>query len=241
MNLSPEKKIAGVLVPVFALRGEHDLGVGDIGALREFIDWAAEIGFKLVQLLPINETGTDNSPYNAISAMAIEPTTLQLAPNSPEDLTREDFNSVVADVDLGRLRRGGVKYRHVKKLKRHLLEKAFANFSGRAGQERQMGFDKCCKEEAAWLNDYAFFRVLMAEKDESATWTRWSAEHQSMKRARAWLHDLPQDRQAALRNRQNFFCYVQWIAHQQWREIKSCADDRDVALMGDIPFGVSYY
>ena len=91
MNLSPEKKIAGVLVPLFALRREDDLGIGDLGALREFIDWIAEIGFTLVQLLPINETGADNSPYNAISAMAIEPTTLHLAPGSPEDLTRNDF------------------------------------------------------------------------------------------------------------------------------------------------------
>src|SRR5438046_3517895 len=241
MNLSPEKRIAGIFVPLFALRGENDLGIGDLGALREFIGWASEIGFKLVQLLPINETGADNSPYNAISAMAIEPTTLRLGPDSPEDLTRDDFNSVVADVDLGRLRRGGVKYRHVKKLKLRLLEKAFANFSGHAGKERQWEFEKFCQEGAVWLDDYAFFRVLMEENGESATWTRWPAEHQSIKRARAWLHDLPQDRQAALMARQNFFCYVQWIAHQQWREIKSCAEDRDVALMGDIPFGVSYY
>jgi len=69
-------------VPLFALRGEKDLGIGDVAALREFIDWVAEVGFKLVQLLPINEIGADNSPYNAISAMAIEPTTLHLAPNS---------------------------------------------------------------------------------------------------------------------------------------------------------------
>ncbi len=89
MNLSPEQKIAGVLVPLFALRGADDLGIGDTGALREFIDWVAQIGFKLVQLLPINETGADNSPYNAISAMAIEPTTLHLALNSSPDLTRE--------------------------------------------------------------------------------------------------------------------------------------------------------
>src|SRR6266516_1311694 len=99
MNLSPEKKIAGVLVPLFALRGEEDLGIGDVATLREFIDWVAEIGFRLVQLLPINETGTDNSPYNAISALAIEPTTLHLAPNSPEDLTREDFDGLIAGVD----------------------------------------------------------------------------------------------------------------------------------------------
>src|SRR5213592_823848 len=135
LNLSPEKKIAGVLAPLFALRGENDLGIGDTAALREFIDWVAGIGFKLVQLLPINETGADNSPYNAISAMAIEPTTLHLAPGSPRDLTREDFDGLIADVDLNALRLGAVKYRPVKKLKRRLLEKAFANFSGHAGKE----------------------------------------------------------------------------------------------------------
>jgi 4-alpha-glucanotransferase len=241
MNLSPEKRIAGILVPLFALREEDDLGIGDLGALRRFIDWAAEIGFKLVQLLPINETGADNSPYNAISAMAIEPTTLHLAANSPEDLTRGDFEAVLADTDLASLRHGEVKYRHVKKLKRRLLEKAFANFSGRSGKERKLKFLQFCNEEAAWLHDYALFRVLMEENEESAAWTRWPAQHQLIKRARAWVRDLPQDGGAAIKERQNFFCYVQWIAHQQWREIKSYAEGREVALMGDIPFGVSYY
>jgi 4-alpha-glucanotransferase len=241
MNLSPEKKIAGVLAPLFALRGADDLGIGDTGALREFIDWVAQIGFKLVQLLPINETGADNSPYNAISAMAIEPTTLHLAQNSSPDLTREDFDAAVADADLRSLRLGEVKYRQVKKLKRRILEKAFANFSANAGEERQLEFDTFCEEEAAWLRDYAFFRVLMEENEDSAAWNRWSAQHQSIERARNWLRGLSQDRQAGLATRQNFFCYVQWIAHQQWRAIKSYAEERGVALMGDIPFGVSYY
>src|ERR1700722_10542865 len=111
MELSPEKKIAGVLAPLFGLRSENDLGIGDIAVLRQFIDWAAEIGFKLVQLLPINEMGGDNSPYNAISAIAIEPTTLHLAPGSPEELTRPDFDAVVADVDLAKLRGSKVRYR----------------------------------------------------------------------------------------------------------------------------------
>jgi len=61
MNLSPQKKIAGVLVPVFALRGEDDLGIVDVGALREFIDWIAEIGFKLVQLLPLRNRDRQQS------------------------------------------------------------------------------------------------------------------------------------------------------------------------------------
>src|SRR5881275_3730395 len=156
MNLLPEKKIAGVLVPLFALRGEEDLGIGDVAALQEFIDWVAGIGFKLVQLLPINETGTDNSPYNAISAMAIEPTTLHLAPNSPQDLTREDFDASLAHIDLPRLRLGSVNYRQVKGLKRRILEKAFANFSAHADEHQQSEFRTFREQESAWLHDYAF-------------------------------------------------------------------------------------
>ena len=80
-TLSPEQRIAGVLIPVFALRSSDDLGVGDVGGLRRFIDWAAAAGFALVQLLPINETGGDNSPYNAISSMALDPTTIEPRPS----------------------------------------------------------------------------------------------------------------------------------------------------------------
>ena len=241
MTLSPEHKIAGILVPLFALRGENDLGIGDIGALREFIDWAAEIGFKVVQILPINEIGADNSPYNTISALAIEPTTLHLEQRSPEDLTREDFDAALAHFDLSMLHRGRIKYRHVKKLKQLLLEKAFANFSHGTDDDRKSSFRKFCGEEAAWLHDYAFYRVLMEQNDDSPAWSRWPAHHQSIERAGSWLRGLPEDRQMALIDRQNFFCYVQWIAHQQWRQIKSYAEERGVALMGDIPFGVSYH
>src|SRR3954451_19270344 len=137
MNLSTERKIAGVLAPLFALRTENDLGIGDLGGLRQFIDWVAEIGFKLVQLLPINEMGGDHSPYNAISAVALEPTTLHLAPGSPADLTQTDFDGVTTGVSLERLRAGAVKYPRVKKLKQQLLEKAFATFKSAAGEERR--------------------------------------------------------------------------------------------------------
>jgi 4-alpha-glucanotransferase len=241
MNLSPEKKIAGVLAPLFALRTENDLGIGDVEALREFIDWLAEIGFKLVQLLPINEIGGDNSPYNAISAMAIEPTTLHLAPGSPEDLTREHFESALENVDLAELRRGPVKYAQVKKLNRRLLEKAFGQFCAQASQDRQAQLRKFCEEEFGWLDDYVFFRALMEENDGSEAWSRWPPEYRTIEKARAWLRDLPQDRQRSFAQCQNFFRYVQWIAHGQWREIRSYAEERQVALMGDIPFGVSYY
>src|SRR3954464_8992489 len=148
MELSQAQKIAGVLAPLFALRREDDLGIGDVAALREFINWSRENGFKFVQLLPINEIGGDNSPYNAISAMAIEPTTLHLAPGSPAELTQEDFDEVIARFNLKTLRSGSVHYDKVRKLKRALLEKAFARF---APNESFVAFRE---KEKSWLDDY---------------------------------------------------------------------------------------
>ena len=235
MNLSPEKKIAGVLAPLFGLRSENDLGVGDIAVLREFIDWAAEIGFKLIQLLPINEMGADNSPYNAISAMAIEPTTLHLAPGSPKSLSREDFDAVIADFDLAKLRHGPVKYFAVKKLKRQLLEAAFRKF------DDPPAFEQFCQRESEWLDQYVFFRALAERNGDHEAWDRWPKEHQSYQAALKWRDSLNADDRRRFEDREKFFAYVQWIAHQQWSEVKVYAESRGVALMGDIPFGVSYY
>src|SRR5438132_8172304 len=145
VNLPPENKVAGVLTPLFALRSEKGLGIGDVATLREFIEWAREIGFGVVQLLPINEVGHDNSPYNAISAMAIEPMTLHLAPGSPEELTREAIESATANENLTTIRRGQVKYERVRKLKRELLERAFKNFQLNATANRESTFEQFCE------------------------------------------------------------------------------------------------
>ncbi len=95
MLLTPDQKLAGILTPLFALRGPHDLGIGDVGALRELVDWAADQGFGLVQLLPINETGNDHSPYNAISSVALDPMTIELDPLAMPDLTEADFSEMI--------------------------------------------------------------------------------------------------------------------------------------------------
>jgi 4-alpha-glucanotransferase len=243
MNLSPEQKIAGVLAPLFALRREGDLGVGDLEALRQFIDWTAGIGFKIVQLLPINEMGGDHSPYNAISAVALEPTTLHLAPGSPEDLSQEDFDDVIAQNDLEKLRKGAVQHGRVRRLKIDLLERSFVNFSRRGEEDSgaATGFDNFCEAERAWLADYAFFRALMEENGNRETWDRWPEEHRTADSARDWLTTQTAEVQRRFSERESFFKYVQWVAFDQWSATRTYAEERGVALMGDIPFGVNCY
>ena len=76
-------RVAGVCVPVFALRSEHSCGVGDFGDLRRLVDWAVLTGMKAIQVLPVNDTTLyhqwgDSCPYNIVSAFALHPQFLDL-------------------------------------------------------------------------------------------------------------------------------------------------------------------
>ena len=236
MTLHPDDKIAGILAPLFALRGAHDFGIGDVGALREFLEWAQAAGFRMVQLLPINETGGDHSPYNAISSVALEPTTLELTPDAVPDLVASDIAHIEA------LRDGPVNYPAVKALKSRLLERAFANFlASPARSARSRRFQKFCRDEAEWLDGYAIFRVLMEENGGTERWDIWPREHRDPARAARWLAARSASERRAFETRVRFRKYVQWLAWEQWRAIREDAARRGIALMGDIPFGVSFF
>ena len=244
MHLSPEKPIAGLLAPLFALRSEADLGIGDTQSLRQLVDWAADIGFRLVQLLPINETGNDNSPYNAISSVAIDPTTLAISPVDIPDLSQNDYVALVGDADSDALQGGPVNYKLVKQIKRALLEKAFAAFlagSYRVADERGEAFRAWLKAQAGWLEGYATFRVLMDINRGSEMWDTWPEAQQTYASAVAWLAAQPAEAQTDFARRKLFFQYVQWLAFGQWQALKAYCDSKNVALMGDVPIGVSYY
>lgn len=244
MNLSPDKPIAGLLAPLFAIRTEQGLGIGDVEGLRQLVDWAAEAGFGLVQLLPINETGSDNSPYNAISSVAIDPTTIHISTGSMKDMTPEDFAEITAKADLYKLRTGNVDYPRVKELKKALLWRAFEHFAGndlRRNTARAKKFRAFTKQEAAWLDGYALFRVLMDENEGDERWDHWPEEQRTFASAAKWLRQQSVFKRKELDRKIKFYSYVQWIAFSQWGELKNYCNDRGVALMGDVPFGVSYY
>ncbi|MHA3772369.1 4-alpha-glucanotransferase [Verrucomicrobiota bacterium sgz303538] len=240
---SLEECVAGVLVPVFALRGQTDLGIGDTTALKEFVDWAAGQGFRLVKMLPINESGGDHSPYNAISSRALDPSTLHTTPDALPDLKPEDYAAALKTVDPAILSAGTVRYDVVIPLKTRLLKAAFATFEHDHAQHnsaRHEEFLKFVEEEKEWIDNYTLFRALMAESGTEC-WDRWPEKHRSPGSARQWLSSLAPAERESFERRRRFFAYVQWIAFTQWRDVKAHATRRGVSLMGDIPFGVSYY
>jgi 4-alpha-glucanotransferase len=239
--LSVDRRVAGVLTPLFALRSAGDVGCGDLGSLREFIEWAAALGFHCVQLLPVNETGADHSPYNAISSVALEPTTLDLS--ALPDLQPAELAAIAQERGVAQLREGSVQWIEVKALKHAALRRAFASFSERhweANDARANDFARFCQAEEDWLESYALFRVFV-ERQGSEMWDQWPATLRSFDNARAWLAEQRAGFRTEFEQDLRYYRYVQWIAFEQWREVKRFADSRGVVLMGDIPFGVSYY
>lgn len=240
-EFSPDKKIAGILAPLTALRSEMDLGVGDTAAVVEFAGWAAKKGFGLIQILPVNETGSDHSPYNIVSSMAFEPLTITTTPRWLPELTQEAFEEITRKHDVESLRKGGVKYSAVSALKQELLGAAFRVFRSRkADPVRTRSYAKFERDESDWLEPYTTFRALVAWNGCEVT-SSWPQEHLTPGAAQEWaagLHGLEKKR---FRDLVRFYGYVQWVARMQWKTVRAACDKIGIALVGDIPVGVSLF
>jgi len=73
----------GVVVPLGALYSKKYAAVGEFPALAEFARFCKKAGLSIIQLLPVNDTGTQSSPYSGLSAFALHPVYVSL-PDIPE-------------------------------------------------------------------------------------------------------------------------------------------------------------
>lgn len=234
---SPTHRLAGLLVPVFALRHADDCGIGDTRAVRDAIIFCAEQKLAVLQLLPIHETVGDHSPYNPISSRALSPALLTLDPREVPGLTTELLEASAPAAWREQLRDGNVKHNSVQPLKLQILLAAHRAFrSGAADEALRAEFQRFQEERAAWLPAYTLFRLLVREYEGNPNWSEWRPEHRSLATSEAWLARHP-DREHLAQGREGF-AFVQWVAWRQWRAVREQADARGVLLMGEMSFGV---
>ncbi len=120
---------AGVAIPVFSLRSQASMGVGEFLDLKLLVDIAVEAGLQLIQLLPINDTciegdWRDTYPYKSISVVALHPQYLRLSaiPGLPVPLL-EDIHRASALLNEGSPK--PVDYDAMIKQKLSLLRRVF--------------------------------------------------------------------------------------------------------------------
>ena len=163
---------AGLLVPLFSIPSRESWGIGEIGDLPRLGAWMAEAGFSFVQLLPINEMADgQNSPYSAMSAMAIDP--IFIAPSAVPDVQRSAAKRCCRRRS-ARARAGarvaGDRLPAVRAVKMLALRAGFEHFREQewkpdTGRARRL---KAFIERARWwLDDYALFRALHARAPDA--------------------------------------------------------------------------
>ncbi len=239
MGINADQKVAGVLIPVFALRREGDLKIGDTLAFKDAVDFCSRNKIAVLQTLPINETSGDNSPYNAISSMAVEPVLLSMEPNMVPGLTSQDLQK--ARESVVKLNDSIIDYRSIKVVKLNLLISAHKRLRSSSSEFKNelKEFEAFKAENASWLEPYSLFRALMELNGGSPVWTEWSEDIRSYESARKWSKSCAEREKCV--ELQDLYSYIQWVGDTQWRAVKEHADKLNVRIMGDIPFGVSRY
>ena len=120
-----------MLIPLFACPSSSSWGIGEIGDIEPVAKWLAAAGQRVLQLLPMNEMASgQQSPYSAMSAMAIDPIFIRLT-EVPEyaAIGGEKMLSSADCVRLENARRSrNVDYRTVRALKQLALSTAFTRF-----------------------------------------------------------------------------------------------------------------
>jgi 4-alpha-glucanotransferase len=224
---------AGVLVPLFSIPSRRSWGIGEIPDLIPLGRWLRSAGLDFVQILPVNEMQEgQNSPYSALTAMAIDPIYIALA--DVPDFVDAGGESSLAPDDRARLdavrRATSVNYRTVRALKHAALWHAFDCFMAvewRRGSARAAALRDFTDTEGWWLHDYALFRALHDEH-AGAHWRDWTNGARG-----------PREYRSSTRLEESMlrYEYFQWIASTQWLRVREALSP--VGIFGDFPFTVS--
>lgn len=219
-----QQMMTGVAVPLGGLRTEKSCGIGEFTDLLPFARWAHECGMRLIQLLPINDTGEERSPYSALSAFALHPVyiTLSALPLSPPLQKKVDQFSQQHRQD------AMIAWLDVVRFKRSILREHYSSHFAQISKEKPF---LAWIEQNQWVKPYAVFSLLK-EQEEMKSWQEWS-RYQNPTPARIdaiWSKNWEEVL---------FFSWVQWIAEGQLLQVSQQLSAMGVMLKGDIPILLS--
>lgn len=211
---------SGVAVPVFSLHSKDSVGIGEFLDLVPFGDWAKKCGLNVIQILPVNDTGYESSPYSARSAFALNPAFIRL------QIIRgaEAFDSDIKALQKKYAGTSKVHYSDIACEKREILRKIFdANYTQ---LNRNVALSKWI-EANPWVKPYAVYAMLK-EKNGEASWRSWSEDRDpTALRISALLRKSHKD---AL-----FQCWMQFEAEAQFKVASNKLTEMGIRIKGDIP------
>ena len=209
---------SGILFHPTSLPG--GLGIGDFGQWAyRFVDFLAESGQQLWQILPLGPTGFGSSPYQTWSSVAGNPLLINLDMLVGQGLLSAEDMSEAAQASSSDASR--VDFDAVAHFKQPLLRKAALVFLEKRPDGKFQEFETFCLQNASWLDSFARFAALR-EINHEVMWTEWSPSATA-------------DEQTIAEHK-----FIQFEFHRQWLALKEYCNKRGIQIIGDIPIFMAH-
>jgi 4-alpha-glucanotransferase len=215
-----DHKLTGVVVPVFSLRSSFSCGIGEFSDLPLLGQWCKKCNLEIIQILPVNDTGFQESPYSALSAFALHPIFIRLETIKDSELFEKEIKALRKKFEKNKR----VLFSPVLKGKLDILQKIYQANSSTIQEDKKI--QEWLKENQ-WARNYAVFST-MRNKNGLASWRNWKeySNPTSKDLTTLWTEHFEQ----------NYF-YI-WVQYQLQKQLLSAAQELDnigVSLKGDIP------
>ncbi|MDR0719983.1 MAG: 4-alpha-glucanotransferase [Treponema sp.] len=220
------KRLIGTVVPVGALRSQNSIGIGEFPDLAEFGSLCAKMGIGLVQLLPVNDTGYQSSPYSALTAFGLHPLYLRIGDLSEAAPFRAKLT------ELGGRFNGKVRfpYEAILRAKMDILRDIYsASEKEIAAKAAPSGALGNWIEENPWVKSYAVFRRLKEANGEKS-WNDWTSHRKVSAADIEALWDEP-----GLKGQHLFWAWIQEALDRQFKDAAASLAGLGILLEGDLP------
>ena len=182
------------------------------------MEFLEDAGQKLWQILPLNPTGGDGSPYSSYSAFAGNPLLISTQRMTEDGLLASDVPEIP---------HGPVDYPAVISAKTRLLREAHSRM--KPGKD----FQEFREEHETWLRDYALYMALKG-KYGGRPWNEWD-EGISKRRPEAL-----EGARRELEEEIQFHEFIQHLFFRHWGDVKEAANGAGIEVIGDLPIFVSH-
>ncbi|MBS0604655.1 MAG: 4-alpha-glucanotransferase [Verrucomicrobia bacterium] len=217
----------GINLPLSALHSKHSCGIGEFFDLIPIIDWCHQLKIDFIQLLPLNNSEGDPSPYNAVSSCALNIAYLSLHA-LPYLEKHKHLKAKLKDLtELNKTNK--IAYTEVFTYKMSWLHAYFDEVGQKIVKSKEL---KKYISENPWVEYYALFRTLTDRLGGSPS-TSWPPEVRSPSTKE--FHELLKRYASDV----SFFIVLQYLCYTQLKKVKEYANQKGVLLMGDLPILVS--
>ena len=221
-----DTRLIGVVAPLGALRGSEPRAVGEFPDLAEFALFCRDAGIGLIQLLPVNDTGYESSPYFSLTSFALHPLYLRIA-----DLTEaKGFLEAARAIDEEFHARARFPYHKILRAKMGLLREIYAASEAEIAARAEKGGSLAAWIDAnSWVRHYAVYRALKEANGEKS-WKEWPA----LRRPAPGEIDAIWDDLSA-RKEHLFWAWLQMALDAQFSAAARAVAEAGIVLKGDLP------